>query len=47
MRLGITGTPSFFVNGHYLSGALDYSALRQIVEQQLATPARTAGGAGQ
>jgi protein-disulfide isomerase len=47
MRLGITGTPSFFVNGHYLSGALDYSALRQIVEQELATPARAAGGAGQ
>lgn len=36
-RLGITGTPSFFVNGHYLSGALDYAALRKIVEQQLET----------
>jgi len=37
-RLGINGTPSFFINGHYLSGALDYAALRQVVEQQLATP---------
>ncbi len=45
MRLGITGTPSFFVNGHYLSGALDYAALRQVVEQQLAAPAQGASGA--
>ncbi len=45
MRLGITGTPSFFVNGHYLSGALDYAALRQVVEQQLAEPTQVASGA--
>ena len=37
-RLGINGTPSFFINGHYMSGALDYAALRQIIEQQLAAP---------
>jgi protein-disulfide isomerase len=37
-RLGINGTPSFFINGHYMSGALDYATLRQIVEQQLAVP---------
>jgi protein-disulfide isomerase len=46
VRLGITGTPSFFINGHYLSGALDYAALRQIVEQQLAAPAQGTSGAG-
>jgi protein-disulfide isomerase len=46
VRLGITGTPSFFINGHYLSGALDYAALRQIVEQQLAAPTQGASGAG-
>lgn len=34
-KLGISGTPSFFINGHYLSGALDYATLRQIVDQQL------------
>src|SRR5579872_6798270 len=45
MRLGITGTPSFFVNGHYLSGALDYAALRQVVEQQLSEPTQVASGA--
>ena len=42
-RLGISGTPSFFVNGHYLSGALDYATLRQVVEQQLAAPAQGTG----
>ena len=44
LRLGISGTPSFFINGHYLSGALDYAALRQVIEQQLETPGRAAGG---
>jgi protein-disulfide isomerase len=34
-KLGLSGTPSFFVNGHFYSGALDYTALHQIVEQQL------------
>ncbi len=34
-HLGLTGTPSFFINGHFLSGALDYATLRQVVEQQL------------
>jgi len=43
MKLGITGTPSFFINGHYLSGALDYAALRQVIEQQLNAPAQGAG----
>lgn len=44
LRLGISGTPSFFVNGHYLSGALDYAGLREVIEQQLTTPAPGAGG---
>ena len=35
--LGLSGTPSFFINGHYYSGALDYSALHQLIEQQLGT----------
>ena len=33
--LGLTGTPSFFVNGHYFSGVVDYAALKDIVNQQL------------
>ncbi len=36
VQLGLTGTPSFFVNGHFFSGALDYNQLHQIIEQQLA-----------
>lgn len=33
--LGLTGTPSFFVNGHFFSGVVDYSALKDIINQQL------------
>jgi protein-disulfide isomerase len=46
-KLGISGTPSFFINGHYLSGALDYATLRQVVDQQLTlAKVQTAGNAG-
>lgn len=33
--LGIQGTPSFFINGHFMSGMLDYDALRVMVEDEL------------
>jgi protein-disulfide isomerase len=45
-RLGLSGTPSFFINGHFLSGALDYAALRQVVDQQLAAQAHGSASAG-
>ncbi len=35
-RLGLTGTPSFFVNGHFMSGAIGYMKLRETVMQELA-----------
>jgi protein-disulfide isomerase len=35
MKLGLSGTPSFFINGHFISGAVDYATLHQMVEQQL------------
>lgn len=35
-RLGLTGTPSFFANGHFFSGAADYQVLKEMVEMQLA-----------
>jgi len=38
-RLGLSGTPSFFANGHFLSGAVSYAKLRETVEQELAPPA--------
>jgi protein-disulfide isomerase len=34
-RLGILGTPSFFVNGHFMSGAIGYAKLRETVLQEL------------
>jgi len=37
-RLGLTGTPSLLINGYFLSGAVRYSTLREIVEQQLMAP---------
>jgi protein-disulfide isomerase len=34
-RLGLQGTPSFFVNGHFMSGAIGYAKLRETVLQEL------------
>ena len=39
-RLGLTGTPSFFINGHFISGAQDYNALRAVVDEELAAQKR-------
>jgi protein-disulfide isomerase len=33
--LGLTGTPSFFINGRFFSGVVDYGALKDIVNQGL------------
>jgi protein-disulfide isomerase len=33
--LGLTGTPSFFVNGHFFSGVVDYAVLKDMIDQQL------------
>jgi protein-disulfide isomerase len=35
-NLGVSGTPSFFINGYYVSGAISYDDLRELVDQQLA-----------
>jgi protein-disulfide isomerase len=40
IKLGLTGTPSFFINGHFLSGALDYASLKRVVDQQIAEASR-------
>lgn len=39
--LGLTGTPSFFVNGHFFSGVVDYALLKDMVNQQLSAAAAT------
>ncbi|HLH76908.1 MAG TPA: thioredoxin domain-containing protein [Candidatus Binataceae bacterium] len=43
--LGLTGTPSFFINGHFVSGAVSYDTLDSLVAQQLAAKAASASGA--
>ena len=34
--LGVTGTPSFFINGHFFSGVTTYQDLRGMVDKELA-----------
>jgi protein-disulfide isomerase len=38
LHLGLAGTPGIFINGYFLSGVVPYDTLREIVEQQLASP---------
>ncbi len=35
-KLGIQGTPSFFINGRYLTGAVSYDALHAAIQEELA-----------
>jgi protein-disulfide isomerase len=35
-RFGINGTPAFFINGRYLSGAVDYGTFEAIFQERLA-----------
>lgn len=34
-KLGITGTPGLFINGHFVSGAVSYHELSSLVDQEL------------
>ncbi len=34
--LGVNGTPGFFINGRYLSGAQPFSAFKQIIDEEIA-----------
>ena len=34
-RLGVTGTPAFFINGRFLSGAQPFEAFKTIIDQEL------------
>jgi protein-disulfide isomerase len=36
-NLGIQGTPAFFINGRFLSGAVGYDQLRAAIEEELAS----------
>lgn len=35
-RLGVTGTPGFFINGRFLSGAKPYDSFKVIIDEELA-----------
>jgi hypothetical protein len=37
MAAGVTGTPTFYVNGIFLSGAQSFSAFEKIIEADLVT----------
>jgi protein-disulfide isomerase len=45
-RLGVDGTPFFFVNGHALSGALTFAELKQVIDQELRTANAKEAGSG-
>ena len=34
-QAGVTGTPAFFINGRFLSGAQPYEKFAQIIEEEL------------
>jgi protein-disulfide isomerase len=40
-RLGLQGTPSFFINGHFMSGSIGFMKLRDTVMQELAAANNT------
>jgi protein-disulfide isomerase len=35
-KLGVTGTPAFFINGRYLSGAQPFEAFKRIIDEEIA-----------
>ena len=34
-RLGVTGTPGFFVNGRFLSGAQPFESFKRLIDEEL------------
>jgi protein-disulfide isomerase len=34
-QLGVTGTPTFFINGHEIAGAQPYPAFKQLIDREL------------
>jgi protein-disulfide isomerase len=39
-RLGVSGTPAFFINGRPLTGAQPFEAFAQVIEEELALARR-------
>jgi protein-disulfide isomerase len=34
-NLGVSGTPAFFINGRYLSGAQPFESFKRIIDEEL------------
>ena len=34
-KLGVTGTPAFFINGRFFSGAQPYEAFKRVIDEEL------------
>jgi protein-disulfide isomerase len=34
-QLGVTGTPAFFINGRFLSGAQPFDAFKRVIDEEL------------
>ena len=34
-KLGVTGTPGFFVNGRFLSGAQPFSSFKRLIDEEI------------
>jgi protein-disulfide isomerase len=45
-RYGVSSTPTFFINGRLLSGALPFEVFEQVVREELAAGAAAADGTG-
>jgi protein-disulfide isomerase len=45
-KLGMTGTPTFFVNGHFISGNVPYETMRGLLEQELAESSAAKSSSG-
>jgi protein-disulfide isomerase len=40
-KVGATGTPAFFVNGFFLSGAKPFEAFKEVIDKELASKKKT------
>ena len=43
-KLGVNGTPAFFINGRKLSGALPYEEFRRVIDEELKKKIKPSGG---
>lgn len=34
-RLGVTGTPAFFINGKFLSGAQPFESFKRVIDEEM------------